>query len=99
MSEQILSRDTLTCCWEVKQPTPNNNPTFLDESMHRDEDGMHMYPNTRPQKVLMFVTATETNEVSTNPEDEISLPIRWVDSRTYKHLTDVATPSILSRVG
>ena len=25
LSEQIRPRDTLTCCWDVKQPTNNNN--------------------------------------------------------------------------
>ena len=33
LSEQIRTRDTLACCWDVKQPT-NNNPSPGDDSDH-----------------------------------------------------------------
>ena len=37
LSEQIRSRDTLACCWDVKQPT-NNNPSTHD-GKHVPADG------------------------------------------------------------
>ena len=30
LSEQICPRDTLACCWDVKQPTNNNNHRLLN---------------------------------------------------------------------